>query len=69
MAVIAFDPFTFYDMTVTCHVQGCRNKDRVWNCNLVYSNQDGTPDVTDGRCGQPVEILTAVKSDPQPSVS
>ncbi|MFG2408738.1 hypothetical protein ACGFR8_31230 [Streptomyces brevispora] len=69
MAIIAFEPNTFYDLTVTCHVTGCRNNGRIWGCGQVYSNLDGTPDVTDGRCGQPIEILTALKTDPQPSVS
>ncbi|MEU1592763.1 hypothetical protein ABZ468_07855 [Streptomyces sp. NPDC005708] len=69
MAIISFDPSTYYDMTVTCHVTGCRNNGRIWACNSVYSNADGSPDVIDGRCGTPVEILTAVKTDPQPIMS
>jgi hypothetical protein len=69
MAIVAFEPSTYYDLTVTCHTPGCQNNGRVWApSSPVYSN-DGTPNVIDGRCGQAVEILTAVMTDPQPVMS
>jgi hypothetical protein len=80
MPVIVYEPNTFYDLSVTCNTAGtegteetegtapCPNFGRTWEAKLVYSN-NGQPSITCGRCGQPVEILTATKCDPQPEIS
>jgi hypothetical protein len=71
---LTYEPSTFYDMAVTCNTAGtdgtdpCQNFGRVWGTSLVYSNT-GTPSVSCGKCDQPVEVLNAVKVEPQPVIS
>ncbi|MFF1600838.1 hypothetical protein ACFVYV_25570 [Streptomyces mirabilis] len=80
MPVVVLEPNTYYDLTVTCNTSGteateetegtdpCPNFGRVWEAKLVYSNS-GEPFVTCGRCSRPVQIMDAVKCDPQPEIS
>lgn len=71
-----FEPATWYSVTVRCNTEHngpadappCTNYAREWEVNPVYSNA-GQPNIQCGPCGKKVEILSAVRLDPQPEES
>lgn len=68
MADFTFEPNTFYDMIVSCVNPECANSTRQWAVNLVYTN-NGQPNIKCGVCNQPVDVIVAAKTDPQPEIS
>jgi hypothetical protein len=76
MSDLTYEPATYYTVMVRCNTAGdgteahppCVNYQREWEVTEVYSNA-GQPVIQCGPCQNLVEILSAVKMDPQPEVS
>lgn len=66
---LILQPATYYAVTARDNNPDCRNYEQVFNVPQFYSNDGIHYGVTCGRCGQQMELLTAVILDPQPEVS
>ncbi|MEU3252875.1 hypothetical protein [Streptomyces sp. NPDC006997] len=69
--ITEFEPYTYYAVTAQDNNPDCVNyingpDGKVWEVPEFYSNAGTNCSVTCGRCGQRMEILTAVRLDPQP---
>jgi hypothetical protein len=69
-----FEPYTFYRVTAQDNNEKCVNwiggeDGHVWDVPEFYSNAGTNCFVYCGICGQRMEILTAVRLDPQPEPS
>ncbi|MFJ5176727.1 hypothetical protein ACIP68_23180 [Streptomyces griseoviridis] len=65
---LVFDPQTWYSATVRDNNEECRNYLKTFTIGQLYSNDGHYVLVQCGVCGDPMEILTAVRLDPQPEI-
>lgn len=69
-----FEPYTYYSVTAQDNNPNCVNwidgpDGKIWEIPEFYSNAGTNCFVQCGRCEQYMEILTAVRLDPQPEPS
>ena len=66
--ITELEPDTWYKVTCRCNTETCVNgrNQTVFTIDPFYSNNGTYIPVQCGLCGQLMELLTAVKLDPQP---
>lgn len=69
MSDVTFQPALYYEVTARDNNEACVNYDQTFTVPEFYSNAGTNCYVQCGKCGQHMEILTAVPLDPQPEVS
>ena len=64
--ITELEPATWYKATARCNTETCDNYNTVYTLERFYSNNGFYLSIQCYPCQQDMEILTAVKLDPQP---
>lgn len=66
---VTLEADTWYEVTARDNNPDCRNYEKTFDFKQFYSNDGIHYSVVCGICGQEMEILTAIKLDPQPIIT